>query len=61
MKLWDKGYQLDELVEAFMTVMTPTLDQALIPYDCVGSIAHAKMLHKIGVLSADECQRLEMY
>ncbi len=59
MKLWDKGYQLDELVEAFMTGDDPTLDQALIPYDCVGSIAHAKMLHKIGVLSADECQRLE--
>jgi argininosuccinate lyase len=58
MKLWEKGYQLDQLVEAFMTGDDPLLDHALIPYDCLGSIAHAKMLAKIGILTPAECQKL---
>lgn len=58
MKLWDKGYQLDKLVETFMTGDDPFLDVALISYDCLGSMAHAKMLEKIGILTADECRQL---
>lgn len=58
MKLWDKGYTLDQLVETFMTGDDPTLDQGLLFYDCMGSIAHAKMLAKIGILTAQECQQL---
>lgn len=58
MKLWEKGYKLDQLIETFMTGDDPVLDQALIPYDCMGSIAHAKMLAKIGILTADECYQL---
>lgn len=57
MKLWEKGYKLDQLVETFMTGDDPLLDQALILYDCVGSMAHTKMLEKIGVLTFKEsCQ-----
>lgn len=58
MKLWEKGYKLDQLAETFMTGDDPVLDQALIPYDCMGSIAHAKMLAKIGILTTDECHQL---
>jgi len=58
MKLWEKGYKLDQLVETFMTGDDPTLDQVLITYDCYGSIAHAKMLEKIGVLTNEECIQL---
>ncbi|MFC2049320.1 argininosuccinate lyase [Chlamydiota bacterium] len=58
MKLWEKGYKLDRLVETFMTGDDPVLDRALIPYDCMGSIAHAKMLAKIGILTTDECHQL---
>lgn len=58
MKLWEKGYQLDQLTENFMTGDDPSLDQVLIPYDCVGSIAHAKMLEKIGILTTEECSQL---
>jgi argininosuccinate lyase len=58
MKLWDKGYNLDQTVEAFMAGDDPSLDQALVKYDCVGSIAHAHMLEKIGVLTQEEYQRL---
>jgi argininosuccinate lyase len=58
MKLWEKGYELDELVESFMTGDDPHLDKVLIVYDCIGSVAHAKMLNKIGILSDEECQHL---
>ncbi len=58
MKLWEKGYKLDQLVETFMTGDDPTLDHALISYDCLGSMAHAKMLEKIGILDAEECSQL---
>ena len=54
MKLWEKGYKLDQLVETFMTGDDPTLDRALITFDCIGSIAHAKMLEKIGILKPEE-------
>lgn len=60
MKLWDKGYQLDQLVESFMTGDDPVLDQALLSYDCQGSMAHAKMLEKIGVLTSEESTRLAL-
>jgi argininosuccinate lyase len=58
MKLWEKGYTLDSLVETFMTGDDPVLDRALISYDCLGSIAHAKTLEKIGILSSEECHQL---
>jgi argininosuccinate lyase len=54
MKLWEKGYKLDQSVESFMTGDDPVLDRALISYDCMGSIAHAKMLAKIGILTSHE-------
>lgn len=58
MKLWEKGYALDQSVEAFMTGDDPLLDLNLIPYDCLGSIAHARILEKIGILTPEECKRL---
>lgn len=58
MKLWEKGYKLDQSVETFMTGDDPILDLALISYDCLGSIAHAKMLEKIRILTFEECQQL---
>jgi argininosuccinate lyase len=58
MKLWEKGYKLDQVVETFMTGDDPLLDHALISYDCLGSIAHAKMLEKVGILTSEECHQL---
>jgi argininosuccinate lyase len=58
MKLWDKGYQLDQIIETFMTGDDPLLDQTLIFYDSIGSMAHAKMLHKIGILTSEESDLL---
>lgn len=42
-----------------MTGDDPKLDLRLIPYDCQGSIAHASMLCKIGILSADEYRKIK--
>jgi argininosuccinate lyase len=57
-KLWDKGYSLDEQVERFTVWDDPELDLRLVKWDCVGSIAHARMLASIGVLTRDEAEKL---
>ncbi len=57
-KLWDKGYSLDEEVEEFTVGDDYLLDMKLVKYDCLASIAHAKMLGRIGILKKDEVDRL---
>ncbi len=57
-KLWAKGYELDALVEEFSTGEDYLLDMALVEWDCAGSIAHASMLNKIGILSDAELEAL---
>ncbi len=58
MKLWEKGYKLDKQVEDFTVGKDYLLDQKLVKYDCIASIAHARMLGKIGILKKDEAQKL---
>ncbi len=53
-KLWAKGYELDKTVERFTVGDDYLLDMDLVRWDCVGSIAHAAMLAKIGVLTQAE-------
>ncbi|MDD3266409.1 MAG: argininosuccinate lyase [Burkholderiales bacterium] len=57
-KLWTKGYHLDNIVEEFMAGDDPTLDLRIAHYDCIASIAHAKMLASINVISKYECTQL---
>ena len=54
MKLWEKGYNLDSEIEKFTVGNDFTLDMNLVKYDIYGSIAHAKMVKKIGILSKKE-------
>lgn len=54
MKLWDKGYSTDNLVEQYTVGTDRELDMKLAKHDVVGSSAHAKMLHHIGILSNEE-------
>ncbi len=54
MKLWQKDIKPDERVERFTVGNDYLLDRELLRYDCRASAAHARMLHKIGILSADE-------
>lgn len=57
-KLWQKGYKLNADIESFTVGNDYLLDKRLVKYDCIASIAHAKMLSKIGILSDDEAKRL---
>jgi argininosuccinate lyase len=58
-KLWKKGYDLNKLVEAFTVGNDYLLDRELVASDCLASIAHARMLHTIGILSRKELSSLE--
>ncbi len=58
MKLWEKGYKLNKKVEEFTVGSDYIWDQNLVAYDCIASIAHAKMLGKMGILNGDEVQKL---
>lgn len=53
-KLWQKNWTLNKELEAFETKDDLELDGELVPYDVYGSLAHAAMLRKIGILSAAE-------
>lgn len=58
-KIWAKDYELDSLIEEYTVGNDYILDLDLIEFDCIGSIAHAKMLSTIGILTDDEYQKLE--
>jgi len=58
MKLWQKNYQVDQEIERFTVGQDRELDLALAPYDIQGSLAHIKMLCKVGLLEEDELTQL---
>lgn len=59
-KLWQKnGVKLNNLIEAFETKDDLLLDQKLVEFDVVGSLAHAKMLLKLKVLKKEELIKIE--
>lgn len=57
-KLWDKGYDLDPLVERFSVGRDPELDRALVTADAAAGVAHARMLRSIGLIDAEEVDAL---
>jgi argininosuccinate lyase len=61
MKLWENGggVGLHEKVEEFTAGEDVKLDQRLVEWDVVGSIAHATMLNKIGILTESELMDLK--
>jgi argininosuccinate lyase len=58
-KIWQTSGELDSLIEKFTVGDDYKVDQVLLPYDIVGSLAHAKMLAKISVLSKKEFSEIE--
>jgi len=56
--LWDKGVPVDEAVKGFTVGQDYILDHELIPADVAGSMAHARMLAKIGILKVDELVKI---
>ena len=59
MKLWEKGIPTDKQIEQFTVGNDRDLDLVLAKYDALGSIAHAKMLGTIGLLTSEETISLE--
>jgi argininosuccinate lyase len=57
-RLWDKGYDVDSEVEDFTVGNDYLLDMKLVRYDCMASMAHAKMLGKIGILKKSDVRKL---
>src|SRR5579884_1544022 len=57
-KLWQKGYRLNEQVERFEAAQNSVLDARLVRHDVWGSLAHAAMLHHIGILKTAEYQTI---
>lgn len=58
-KLWEKTYTVDQLVETFSIGQDQTLDLQIAAYDIIGSIAHARMLAKVQLISKKEQSLLE--
>lgn len=58
MKLWEKGQKINEQVFDFTVGDDFILDLHLVKYDCIASIAHARMLNKINILTNEEVNKL---
>ncbi|MDX5477015.1 MAG: argininosuccinate lyase, partial [Cyclobacteriaceae bacterium] len=58
MKLWQKNTGSKKEVENFTIGRDPEFDIVLAPFDVLGSMAHAIMLEKINLLTADELTAL---
>ena len=54
MKLWNKNDKLDNKIETFTVGDDRIYDMYIAKYDVKASIAHAKMLSKIGVINNEE-------
>jgi len=59
MKLWDKGISIDKKIENFTVGNDREIDLHIAKYDVKASLAHAKMLASIDIISSEELQQLE--
>ena len=57
-KLWEKDLPLNKKIESFTIGRDKELDLFLAKYDVLGSIAHARMLNTVGLLTAEETKLL---
>ena len=58
MKLWDKGFAVDEKIDRFTVGKDRELDLYLAPYDVLGTMAHITMLESVGLLEKAELDAL---
>lgn len=58
MTIWQKQTDVDDEILKFTVGNDYLLDQKLLKYDCIASIAHAKMLNKMGYLNKDELDEI---
>jgi len=60
MKLWDKGISIDKKIENFTVGNDREIDLHIAKYDVKASLAHAKMLASINIISIEELEQLEV-
>jgi argininosuccinate lyase len=58
MKLWDKGSSTNKKIELFTIGKDNELDLLLASHDIIGTIAHTRMLEKVGLLSENDIEIL---
>jgi len=58
MKLWQKKFNTHQKIEAFTVGDDRELDLHLAKYDVIASMAHAKMLGNVGLITLDEVKLL---
>jgi len=54
MKLWDKGFTINDKIEKFTVGKDRELDAHLAKYDALASKAQANMLAKTGLITNEE-------
>ena len=57
-KLWENKSNLNNEIEDYTVENDYILDKKLVKYDCIASIAHAKMLGRMGHLEKNEALKL---
>lgn len=60
MKLWDKGYTVNNLVDKFTVGKDRELDMKLAKHDVLGSIAHAEMLCATDIISTEDLKAIKV-
>ncbi|UOQ96918.1 argininosuccinate lyase [Hymenobacter sp. 5317J-9] len=58
MKIWEKGFSVNDTIEKFTVGRDRELDMYLAPFDMLASKAQANMLAKAGLISEEERQQL---
>ena len=59
-KIWQKSVTVNELVENFTVGLDREFDEQMAAFDVLGSLAHTRMLHSIGLMDAEDlklCQQ----
>ncbi len=59
MKLWQKSTDVNKQIDTFTVGNDRELDLVLAPFDVLGSLAHIRMLEKIGLLEKEEWKQLD--
>ena len=59
MKLWSKGLPTDKKIDFFTVGNDRILDMVIAKYDVQATLAHGKMLHKVGLLSKEDIEGIE--
>ncbi|MBS1500973.1 MAG: argininosuccinate lyase [Bacteroidetes bacterium] len=58
-KLWQKSVDVNELVENFTVGRDREFDAQMAEFDVLGSLAHTRMLHSVGLLSKEDLDTVQ--